>query len=34
MSFLTIDQDRCKRDGICVAECPLGLIEIKGEDAF
>ncbi len=29
MSLFAIDQDRCSRDGICAAECPMGLIEIK-----
>ncbi len=26
MAFLTIDETRCKRDGICVAECPRRII--------
>jgi nitroreductase/NAD-dependent dihydropyrimidine dehydrogenase PreA subunit len=34
MSLFTIDQDRCSRDGICVGECPMGLIEAKEEKAF
>ncbi len=34
MSLITIDRDKCKRDGICVAECPMALIEIKGPEAF
>lgn len=29
MSLITIASEKCKRDGICVASCPLGLIEIK-----
>ena len=29
MSLFAIDQKRCKRDGICVAECPLRIIELK-----
>lgn len=29
MSLFTIDEKKCKRDGICAAECPLGLIERK-----
>lgn len=29
MSFITIDPTRCKRDGECVAECPLGLLQRK-----
>lgn len=34
MSLFTINRDKCKRDGICVAECPMGLIEMTGKDAF
>ena len=26
MALLTIDHDKCKRDGICVSECPFSLI--------
>src|SRR5574341_737993 len=29
MSLFSIDDKTCKRDGICAAECPLRLIEIK-----
>jgi nitroreductase/NAD-dependent dihydropyrimidine dehydrogenase PreA subunit len=25
---MTVDEERCARDGICVAECPLGIIEL------
>jgi nitroreductase/NAD-dependent dihydropyrimidine dehydrogenase PreA subunit len=31
MSLFTIDQKKCKRDGICVAECPLKIIELKDD---
>lgn len=31
---LLIDENKCKRDGICAAECPLGLIQIKTEGDF
>ncbi len=31
MAIFTVDADKCARDGICVAECPGGLIEMKGE---
>ncbi|MDD4802127.1 MAG: nitroreductase family protein [Syntrophomonas sp.] len=34
MSFLTVDQNRCKRDHICVAECPIKLIRFKEPDSF
>lgn len=29
MSHFTINKDKCKRDGICAAECPLRIIEFK-----
>lgn len=29
MSLFSIDEKKCKRDGICAAECPLKLIEIE-----
>jgi len=28
MRFLTIDQDKCNHDGICVAECPASVIQM------
>jgi len=31
MSLFTVDQDKCRRDGLCVAECPAKIIEIVGE---
>ncbi len=31
MSLFTVDQEKCKRDGICMAECPMGIIEMKDE---
>ncbi len=34
MSLFTIDQDKCNRDGICAAECPMGIIEIKEQEAI
>ncbi len=27
MTLITIDETRCRRDGICVAECPMGILE-------
>jgi nitroreductase/NAD-dependent dihydropyrimidine dehydrogenase PreA subunit len=33
MSKLSIDHDKCKRDGFCVAECPVGIIVRDGMDA-
>ena len=29
MSFFVIDAEKCKHDGICVAECPMRIIEMK-----
>lgn len=34
MSLLVIDQERCKRDGICVKECPAQVIAMADKDAF
>lgn len=34
MSLFSIDESKCKRDGICAADCPLQLIQITGEAAF
>jgi nitroreductase/NAD-dependent dihydropyrimidine dehydrogenase PreA subunit len=32
MNLITIDHDKCKRDGICTAVCPAALIRQSGED--
>jgi len=32
MSLFTVDAERCNRDGICVAVCPLGVIEMTGQE--
>lgn len=34
MSLFTIAEKKCKRDGICVAECPLKIIEMKDHNAI
>jgi len=34
MALFTINQKKCHRDGLCLAECPAKLIEIIGEDGF
>ena len=34
MSLFTINQEKCKRDGICANTCPMGLIERKDEASF
>lgn len=33
METITVDKNRCKKDGICQRECPMGLIS-KGDDGF
>jgi len=32
LSLFTINPDKCQRDGICAAECPLKLITLNGKD--
>ncbi len=32
MALFIIDEKKCKKDGICVAECPVGILEMKGPD--
>ena len=34
MAMITIDQNKCKKDGICVAECPFSLISLTNDDGF
>ena len=34
MSLFTIDEKLCARDGICVAECPAFIIEMKTKESF
>lgn len=34
MEFLKVDETKCKRDGICVEECPRRIIELAGEGGF
>ncbi|MHB1127578.1 MAG: nitroreductase family protein [Bacillota bacterium] len=34
MSFITVDESKCKRDGICIAECPMKSIEFTEKGAF
>ena len=34
MSLVEIDQEKCKRDGICAAECPTRIITFTGQDKF
>lgn len=34
MSQLLIDREKCQKDGICVAECPLGIIALEETEGF
>jgi nitroreductase/NAD-dependent dihydropyrimidine dehydrogenase PreA subunit len=34
MSKLTIDREKCKKDGVCVAECPVGVIVRGGAGEY
>lgn len=34
MELLSVDQEKCKRDGICAAVCPAQIIEFKNKEAF
>jgi NAD-dependent dihydropyrimidine dehydrogenase PreA subunit len=34
MSLLTVDQEKCERDGICAEVCPAGIIEFKNKDSL
>ena len=34
MELLNVDQDTCKRDGICAAVCPMCIIELKTKEAY
>lgn len=34
MALVTIDETKCKRDGLCVSECPTAVIRIEGEGGY
>ena len=34
MSFLSVEEDKCKRDGLCEAACPIRIIEIREPGAL
>lgn len=34
MAFLTIDETKCKQDGICAAECPRQIIIQENDKSF
>ena len=34
MALLIIDETKCKKDGICTRECPMGIIKLKDGNGF
>jgi nitroreductase/NAD-dependent dihydropyrimidine dehydrogenase PreA subunit len=34
MGKIIVDENKCKKDGICAAECPMGIIKLKDGDGF
>jgi len=34
MGLLIIDENKCKKDGICASECPMAIIKLKEGDGF
>jgi nitroreductase/NAD-dependent dihydropyrimidine dehydrogenase PreA subunit len=34
MSFITVDQEKCNHDGICVAECPTRIIRMDSKEDY
>ena len=34
MGLINIDKDKCKKDGLCAAECVVGLIQLVSDDAY
>ena len=34
MELLSVDQEKCRRDGICAAVCPAQIIEFKNKEVF
>jgi len=34
MAFISVDYEKCKRDGICITECPFSLIVERKEDGY
>lgn len=34
MALFTVDEKKCRRDGLCVAECPAKIIEIIGKEDY
>ena len=34
MSLLSIDQKKCKQDGFCATDCPMGIIRFEGKGSY
>jgi len=34
MGLLIVDESKCKKDAICVGECPMAIIKLKDGDGF
>jgi nitroreductase/NAD-dependent dihydropyrimidine dehydrogenase PreA subunit len=34
MTFLRIDESKCKKDGICASECPMALIRLQADTGY
>ncbi len=34
LSFLTVNPDKCKRDGICVSDCPAQILKLKDDKSL
>lgn len=34
MDLFKVDQEKCRRDGICAKECPVGIIKFRDKDSF
>jgi nitroreductase/NAD-dependent dihydropyrimidine dehydrogenase PreA subunit len=34
LGLLAINETRCKKDGLCAAECPLAIIQVKDKDSY
>ncbi len=32
--MISVDKEKCKRDGICAAECPMGIIRLKDHEGY
>lgn len=34
MELLQIDENKCKKDGLCAAECPPAIIKLEDKESF